>query len=107
MNLNNLLKQAQSMQKTMEAIQKNFAVTNVTETDNTNNISVTMNLKHDLIDFKINKSSILDDVELLEDLIIVAFKKTKTKVDQMIDEEYKKNGIPSGMDKFYTALIAL
>ncbi len=72
-NMNNLMKQAQKMQKQMEESQKELETKEFTATAGGGAVEVTVNGKRELVKVKLEEEAVdPDDVEMLEDLIMVA-----------------------------------
>ncbi len=90
LNIQGLMKQAQIMQKKMQEAQENLAKTEVTGTSANGLISVTLNGKSDMKKIAIDKSLVSsDDVEMLEDLILVAYNDAHSKVETIAEESMK------------------
>lgn len=85
-NMNNLMRQAQKMQKQMEEAQAKMEESVVTGTAGGGAITAKVNGKKELIEIKINPE-VLDDVEMLEDLILVAVNDGLNQADKMIARE--------------------
>ena len=90
LNIQGLMKQAQIMQKKMQEAQENLAKTEVTGTSANGLISVTLNGKSDMKKIAIDKSLVSsEDVEMLEDLILVAYNDAHSKVETIAEESMK------------------
>jgi len=86
-NMNNLLKQAQKMQKEMEKNQKELETKVYEATAGGGAITVKINGKKKLEEVKINPDVVdPEDVEMLEDLVLSAVNAAM----QMADEEAEK-----------------
>lgn len=97
MNLQNLMKQAQNMQKKMEEAQSKLAEKEVVGKSAGGMVEVTLNGKYEMKKINIDKSLVdADEVDVLEDLIVAAYNDAKNKVD----EEMKNNmsSITGGLD---------
>ena len=101
-NMNQLLKQAQKMQNDMmksqeEIEQKEFEVSSgggaVTIVMNGKKIVKSIKIKPEVVD--------PDDVEMLEDLILTAFKEGVEKADSIVEAEMGKYNIPGGMNGLF------
>ena len=72
-NMNNLMKQAQRMQRQMEEAQKELEEKEVTATAGGGVVEITVTGKHEIKNVKIDPEAVdPDDVETLEDLIMAA-----------------------------------
>ena len=90
-NMNNLLKQAQKMQKQMEDMQKDLETKNYESSVGGGAVTATVSGKKMLIDIKIKPEVVdPDDVEMLQDLIISACNEAMKKADDESSEGMKK-----------------
>ena len=72
-NMNNLMKQAQKMQKQMEENQKALEEKEFTATAGGGAVEVTVSGKREIVKVKLSEEAVdPDDVEMLEDLIVEA-----------------------------------
>ena len=72
-NMNNLMKQAQRMQRQMEEAQKELEEKEVTATAGGGAVEVTVSGKHEVTKIKLSEEVVdPDDIEMLEDLIVAA-----------------------------------
>lgn len=94
-NLGNLMKEAQKMQQRMQEAQKQLSELKVTGESGGGMVTVKMNGQHDTTEVKI-KPSLLDDVELLEDLIAAAFNDAVRKIEKISKE--KINQLTAGLN---------
>lgn len=86
--LQQLLKQAQKMQKKMMESQAELANKTVEATSGGGMVKVVMNGNQELISLKIEKDvANPEDVEMLEDLIIAAIQEAKQKVKELVESE--------------------
>ena len=96
MNMQALLKQAQSLQKDMLKEQEKINST-IFEGENSL-VKVKINGKKQILEVIIDKSSSLesDDIEALQDMIMIAVNDAMKKVDKMTEEKMGKfaNGMP-------------
>ena len=96
MNMQAILKQAQSLQKDMMKAQEQINSTTF-EGENAL-VKVKINGKKELLEVNIDKSTALesDDIEALEDMILIAVNDAMKKVDKMTEEKMGKfaNGMP-------------
>ena len=99
MNMNQLMKQAQRMQRKMEEQQAEMEKKEFTGTAGGNAVSIVMNGKKELLSVKISKEVVdPDDVEMLEDLITAAFNDVNAKVDEA--NAAGMQGLAGGMGGF-------
>ena len=91
MNMQNLMKQAQMMQKKMEETQQKMAQTEVVGISGGGMVKVTVNGKMITKKVEIDKSLITDpeDIEILEDLIVAACNDAQNKAETMMAEGMK------------------
>lgn len=90
-NINNMLKQAQKMQKQMEQMQAELEEKTVEATSGGGAVTVVVSGKKEVKSIKISPDAIdLDDVEMLEDLILVAVNDALSKADEMMASEMGK-----------------
>lgn len=82
MNMNNMMKQVQKMQKQMEEQQKALEESEFTATAGGGAVEVTMTGKKVLTKVTLDQDAVdPDDIEMLEDLIMVAVNDAMKKVD--------------------------
>jgi len=98
MNINQLMKQAQSMQKKVAEMQEKVEKMEIIGTSGGGLVSVAMNGKGEAKTVKIDKSLIVpDDVEILEDLLVAAINDAKVKIDDQMNAEMSGiGGLPPG-----------
>lgn len=95
-NMNNLLKQAQMMQKKMQDMQEELEKKEFTATSGGGVVEAVSNGKKELLSIKIKPEAVdPDDVEMLEDLILSAVNEAFKKAEAETAEEMKK--ITGGM----------
>ena len=83
MNMNNIMKQAQKMQKQMEEQQKALEESEFSATAGGGAVEVTVTGKKVLTKVKLDPDAVdPDDVEMLEDLIMVAVNDALKKADE-------------------------
>ena len=94
-NMGGLLKQAQQMQKRMAEIDKLLNNAEVTGSINGGLVTAVMSGKGELKKIKIDPS-ILDDIEILEDLIVAACADAKKNADKLSETEMQSvtGGLP-------------
>lgn len=92
MNIQNLMREAQKMQKNLQKTQEELV--NTTYEGVSSLVSITLNGNKDILSVKINSDGNLDkeDVEMLEDMIVVAFKDASSKVDADKEKKLGKYG---------------
>ncbi|NLK38449.1 MAG: YbaB/EbfC family nucleoid-associated protein [Epulopiscium sp.] len=91
MNMNNLMKQAQKMQKQMLEAQEALAEKTLEITSGGGAIKVTITGKKELKEIKINPEVVdPDDVEMLEDLVLSAVNEAVRQADEMYANEMAK-----------------
>ncbi|GKT12647.1 MAG: nucleoid-associated protein EbfC [Thiomicrorhabdus sp.] len=93
--LGNLMKQAQDMQKNMQAAQDEIAQMEVTGESGGGMVKVVMTGKHELVKVTID-DSLMDDKEMLEDLFAAAVNSAARNVDDISKD--KMGGLTNGMD---------
>jgi DNA-binding YbaB/EbfC family protein len=96
-NINKLLKQAQRMQSKMLQAQEELAKKTFEGTSGGNMVKVTMTGGGDCVAVSLNPEVVdPDDVEMLEDLIVAAFKNAQEKVKEQSNAAL--GGLTAGMD---------
>lgn len=88
------MKQAQDMQKKIEALQNEVANTELIGESGAGMVKITMNGKKDVKKIEIDPS-ILDDKEMLEDLIVAAFNDANRKIEKINSE--KMGSVTAGL----------
>ena len=82
-NMNNLMKQAQRMQRQMEEAQKQMEEMEMTATAGGGAVEVTVSGKKEVVSVKISPEAVdPDDVEMLEDLIVAATNEAFRKMEE-------------------------
>lgn len=83
-NMNNLMKQAQAMQKKMQNVQKEIEESEFEAAAGGGAVSVKVNGKREVLAINIKPEVVdPDDVEMLEDLVMAAIKDAQSKVAQL------------------------
>ncbi len=96
-NIANMMKQAQAMQKKMLEAQEKLAQQEYTGSSGGGVVNVTIDGKGDLLKVKISKElANPDEIEILEDLMVAAFNDAKKK--QTEDSEANMSGLMGGMN---------
>ena len=92
MNIQNLMREAQKMQKKMEKDQEELANTNYEGSSSL--VKIILNGNKDIVSVKINMDDDIgkDDIEMLEDMILVAYKDASKKVDEDKEKKFGKYG---------------
>ena len=94
--MGNIMKQAQMMQANLQKAQAELASIDVEGASGNGMIKITISCKHEIKKIDIDPS-LLEDKEMLEDLIMVAFKDALGKVE--ITSSQKIGGlVPPGMN---------
>lgn len=90
LNIQGLMKQAQMMQRKMQEAQEKLAETEITGTSGNGMVNVVLNGKSEMKKISIDKSLASDDVEMLEDLIMVAYNNAHAQVETLAEEGMKE-----------------
>ena len=92
MNIQSLMREAQKMQKNLQKTQEELA--NTTYEGSSSLVTITLNGNKDVISVKINSDESLEkeDIEMLEDMIVVAFNDASKKVDADKEKKLGKYG---------------
>ncbi|MCD8366358.1 MAG: YbaB/EbfC family nucleoid-associated protein [Clostridiales bacterium] len=95
-NMNNLMKQAQRMQRQMEEASKELEEKEVTATAGGGAVEVTVSGKKEVLKVKLSEEVVdPDDIEMLEDLIVAATNEALRKMEDLSQESMNK--ITGGM----------
>lgn len=98
-NMNNLMKQAQKMQKQMEESQKELEVKEFTATAGGGAVEVTISGKKEVLRVKLSPEVVdPDDIEMLEDLIVAATNEGLRQVEDFSQSSMSK--LTGGMGGF-------
>lgn len=94
-NMSGLLQQAQQMQRKMMEVDKKLNEMEVTGSVSGGLVTITMTGKGDVKGIKID-TSLKEDTEVLEDLILAAFSEAKKNADKLSETEMKSvsGGMP-------------
>ena len=91
MNIQNLMREAQKMQKNLEKTQSEL--TNTEYEGSSSCVKVILNGNKDVKSVKIDSNEFsIDDLELLEDMIMMAFKDASKKIDADKEKKLGKYG---------------
>lgn len=99
-NMNNIMKQAQKMQKQMEEAQKAIEDMEVTAKAGGGAVEVTVSGKHEVTKVKLSEEVVdPDDIEMLEDLIMAATNEAFRQVDENSQASMSKitGGLGAGL----------
>jgi DNA-binding YbaB/EbfC family protein len=98
-NMNNLMKQAQRMQRQMEESQKALEEKEVTAKAGGGAVEVTVNGKKEVLKVKLSPEVVdPDDIEMLEDLIVAATNEALREIEELSQESMSK--ITGGLGGF-------
>ena len=90
-NMNNLMKQAQRMQRQMEEGQKELEVKEFSAKSGGGAVEAVVNGKKELVKLTISEEAVdPEDVEMLEDLLVAAVNEGMRKIDEMTEAEMGK-----------------
>jgi DNA-binding YbaB/EbfC family protein len=88
MDVRQIMKQAQEMQKRMAALQEELGRREVTAASGGGQVTVVMNGKHELLSIAIKPEAVdPGDVEFLQDLVLSAVNEAIRQVDDMMEKE--------------------
>ncbi|MDE0185806.1 MAG: YbaB/EbfC family nucleoid-associated protein [Candidatus Poribacteria bacterium] len=91
MKMNNLMKQAQQLQKRMLEIQEELANRTVEATVGGGMVTAVVNGQQELVSIKISPDVVdPDDVEILEDLIVAAANEARNEAQELMNQEMGK-----------------
>lgn len=98
-NMNNLMKQAQRMQRQMEESQKALEEKEITAAAGGGAVEITMNGKKEVLKVKLSPEVVdPDDIEMLEDLIVAATNEAIRQIEELSQESMSK--ITGGLGGF-------
>lgn len=102
MNIQKMLKQAQELQLKMSKAQEELKARDVIGSSGGGKVKVTMNGAQEVTAITIDPEVVNpSEADLLEDLVLTAFKDARTKVTRMIEEEMGRitggAGLPPGL----------
>lgn len=90
-NMNNLMKQAQKMQRQMEETTKELEEKEVTAASGGGAVEVTVSGKKEVVKVKISEEVVdPDDIEMLEDLIVAATNEALRKMEEISQSQMAK-----------------
>ncbi|CCZ60290.1 nucleoid-associated protein HMPREF0446_01078 [Clostridium sp. CAG:710] len=89
MNIQALMKQAQSLQKDMTKAKEE--IDNTLFTGSNSFVTVKVNGKKEVLDIKIDTDSVdKDDIEMLQDILMVALNNAFSEVDKVTEQKMSK-----------------
>lgn len=98
MNMQQMMKQAQELQKKMAAMQEDLKKKEVEGNAGGNMVGVTVDGGGSVLKIRIDPSLLNPtEKEVLEDLIVAAINNAKKNADQLAHDALNKLGIPPGM----------
>jgi len=102
MNIQQMLKQAQALQMKMSKVQEELKTKEETGSSGGGKVKITMNGSQEVTAVAIDPAVVNpDEADLLEDLVLTAFKDARSKVTKLIEEEMGKvtggAGLPPGL----------
>ena len=90
-NMNNLMKQAQRMQRQMEESQKELETKEVTGTAGGGAVKVTVSGKKEITKVELSEEVVdPEDIEMLQDLVMAATNEALRQIDEMSQAEMSK-----------------
>ena len=90
-NMNNLMKQAQGMQRQMEETTKELEEKEITASAGGGAVSVTVSGKKEVTKVKIDPEAVdTDDIEMLEDMIMAATNEALRQIEELSQESMAK-----------------
>lgn len=90
-NMNNIMKQAQKMQKKMEEAQAELENKEIETSSGGGVIKVTVNGKKEFVGISIDPAAVdPDDVEMLQDLLLSAVNEALRQIDDLVNTEMSK-----------------
>ncbi len=94
-NMSKLLKQAQSVQQEIENVQNQLADMIIESESGGGMVKAKVNGKQEILELNIDKTTLEEDKEVIEDLIVSALNKALSKAQ--IDSQEKMNSVAGGM----------
>lgn len=90
LNIQGLMKQAQQMQQKMKDMQDKLGEQKREGVSGNGAVKIVLNGRQEMCSISIDKNLIGDDLEMLEDLILVAYTNAHVEVEQMMAEGMKE-----------------
>ncbi len=102
MNIQSMLKQAQALQAKMSKVQDELKSKELVGTAGGGKIKVTMNGAQEVTAISIDPEVVkAEEADLLEDLVLAAFRDARSKITKMVEEEMSRvtggMGLPPGL----------
>jgi DNA-binding YbaB/EbfC family protein len=102
MNIQSMLKKAQALQAKMSQVQEELKTKEMIGTAGGGKVKVTMNGAQEVTAISIDPDVVKpDEADLLEDLVLAAFRDARAKVTKMVEEEMSRvtggMGLPPGL----------
>ena len=102
MNIQAMLKKAQALQAKMTQVQEELKSKEIVGTAGGGKVKVTMNGAQEVTAISIDPEVVKpDEADLLEDLVLAAFRDARSKVTKMVEEEMSRvtagSGLPPGL----------
>ena len=94
-NMSKLLKQAQDVQKQIEQVQNQLSDMIIESEAGGGMVKVKVNGKQEVLELSIDRSTLEEDKEVIEDLIVSALNKALSKAQS--DSQEKMNSVTGGM----------
>ena len=94
-NMSKLLKQAQSVQQEIEKVQNQLSDMIIEGDSGGGMVKVKVNGKQEVLELNIDETTMKEDKEVIEDLIVSALNKALSKAQ--IDSQEKMNSVAGGM----------
>ena len=94
-NMSKLLKQAQDVQKQIEQVQNQLSDMIIESEAGGGMIKVKVNGKQEVLELSIDQTTLKEDKEVIEDLIVSALNKALSKAQS--DSQKKMNSVTGGM----------
>ncbi len=95
-SLTDLMKQAQAMQGEVAKMQEEISAVEVVGEAGGGMVKVRMNGRKDVLSVKIESQSIIEDLEMVQDLLAIAFNDASKRADKVTREKMSK--ATSGLD---------
>ena len=90
LNIQGLMKQAQQMQQKMKDTQDKLGEQTKEGISGNGAVKLVLNGRQEMLSIKIDKNLVGDDIEMLEDLILVAYTQAHAQVEQMMADGMKE-----------------
>lgn len=102
MNIQSMLKKAQALQAKMSQVQDELKTKEMIGTAGGGKVKVTMNGAQEVTAISIDPDVVKsDEADLLEDLVLAAFRDARAKITKMVEEEMSRvtggMGLPPGL----------